>query len=131
MKILDTDTCIELLRGNRRVIEKRAADGDEVVTTWINAAELYYGAAKSLDPQANRALVEEFLDSLAILGLDHLAARVFGESKATLERAGQGIPDADLLIGSIALAHRAGVITGNQAHVGRIPGLSVEDWIRG
>ena len=131
MKVLDTDTCIELLRGNRRVIEKRAADGDEVVTTWINAAELHYGAAKSRDPQANRALVDEFLDSLAILGLDQLGARVFGEAKATIERTGVRLPDADLLIGSIALSHGATVVSGNQAHLGRIPGLAVQDWIRG
>ncbi len=131
MKILDTDTCVELLRGNRKVIEKRASISDAVLTTWITAAELYFGAAKSRDPAANRTLVDEFLETLAVLGLDQTSAQRFGESKSNLEREGELIPDADLFIASIALANGAGIVTGNQRHFVRIPGLTVEDWIRG
>jgi len=47
VKILDTDVCIEILRGNSRVIEQRRRTPDEVATTWITACELAYGAAKS------------------------------------------------------------------------------------
>jgi tRNA(fMet)-specific endonuclease VapC len=131
VKILDTDTCIEILRGNRKVIEKRASVADAVLTTWVTAAELYFGAGKSRDPAGNRTLVDEFLATLAVLGLDQASARQFGESKSRLERDGSLIPDADLFIASIALAHRADIVTGNQGHFVRIPGLTVEDWIRG
>lgn len=66
MKVLDTDVCIELLRGNGQVITRRAAHtGDDVVTTWITASELFFGAARSQDPLGNAALVTEFLDTLA------------------------------------------------------------------
>jgi len=34
-----TDTCIELLRGNAAVLERRSTLIDEVVTTWITACE--------------------------------------------------------------------------------------------
>lgn len=40
MKILDTDVCIELLRGNEQVIRSRQQTLDEVATTWITACEL-------------------------------------------------------------------------------------------
>ena len=43
MRVLDTDTCVEILRGNQRVLERRAAIRDGLATTWITAAELYYG----------------------------------------------------------------------------------------
>jgi len=33
LRLLDTDTCIAILRGNATVIERRAAMDDEVVTT--------------------------------------------------------------------------------------------------
>lgn len=131
MKLLDTDVCIEILRGNARVIERRRRTPDEVVTTWITACELAYGAAKSRAPEPNRALVMAFLATLPILELDWAAAERFGRLKADLERAGNRVADADLLIAAIALARGAGLITGNRRHYERVPELGIEDWIRG
>ena len=131
MKLLDTDVCIEILRGNARVIERRRRTPDEVATTWITACELAYGAAKSRAPEPNRALVMAFLATLPILELDWAAAERFGRLKADLERAGNRVADADLLIAAIALARGAGLITGNRRHYERIPELGIEDWIRG
>ena len=44
MRILDTDVAVEILRDNRRVKARRLTTKGPVVTTWITAAELYYGA---------------------------------------------------------------------------------------
>jgi len=131
LKLLDTDTCIAILRGNEAVIERRAATEDEVVTTWITAAELHYGAAKSVAPKKNVALVRSFLCTLPVLGLDEASAQIFGEAKTLLERQGQRLADADLFIGAIAASKQATVITGNKRHYNRLPGVTVEDWIRG
>jgi tRNA(fMet)-specific endonuclease VapC len=130
VKVLDTDTCIEILRGNEGVIERRLATEDDVVTTWITAAELRYGAAKSVAPKKNHALVTKFLATLPVLGLDAASAEIFGEAKALLEKHGQRLADADLLIGAIAAARGAVVVTGNKKHYTRIPGVALEDWIR-
>jgi len=129
VRILDTDTCIEILRGNRTVIERRAAVLDVVVTTWVTAAELYFGAAVSKAPDGNRTVVDDFLQSTAAIDMDFRAARTFGEIKALLQRRGEMVPDADLLIGAIALARAATLITGNSRHFARMPGLQCEDWI--
>ena len=131
MKILDSDVCIEILRGNEKVIEKRRTVDDDIATTWITASELAYGAEKSRAPKRNTTLVTEFLATLPIVGLDLPAALEFGRRKAKLERAGMRIADADLLIATIALAHGASVVTGNRKHYERIEGLRTEDWIRG
>ena len=64
MKVLDTDTCIAILRGQLQVIDRRARKPDAVATTWMTAAELHFGAAKSIAPEANGALVDEFLATL-------------------------------------------------------------------
>ena len=130
MKLLDTDTCIAILRGNHAVIERRAATSDDVATTWITAAELFYGAAKSKDPTANHSLVDRFLATLPVLGLDTASVQIFGEAKALLERSGRRLADADLLIGAIAVAVCATVVTGNGRHYERIPGVTIENWIR-
>ncbi len=130
MRILDTDTCIAILRGNEAVIERRAAISDDVVTTWITAAELFYGAAKSNAPENNRAVVMSFLATLPVLGLDEASAQIFGEAKALLERQGQRLADADLFIGAIVASRRGIVVTGNHRHYERIPSVNIEDWIK-
>lgn len=134
-RLLDTDTCVDLLRGNHGVLDRRARCPALVFTTWITAAELFYGAAKSADPEINRRLVDRFLESLAVVGLCDLSARVFGEATALLESQrrrveGRRLADADLLIGSIAVARQAVVVTSNTRHLSRIPGVETEDWRR-
>ena len=110
------------------VIDRRAALADTVGTTWVNAAELYYGAAKSSQPERNRLLVTEFLATLAIVDFDLAAAQVFGEVKALLEREGRRLADADLLIGSVAASRGALLVTGNRRHYERIQGIALENW---
>jgi tRNA(fMet)-specific endonuclease VapC len=131
VRILDTDVCIEILRDNARVITRRRNTLDRVATTWITAAELYYGAAKSRIPQSKTKGVRAFLGTLPVFGFDEQSVRHFGRIKAALERAGQGLTDADLFIGSICLAHGAILVTGNICHYHRIEELLIEDWIRG
>jgi len=130
VRLLDTDTCICVLRGDVTVIERRAATLDEVATTWVTAAELNSGAAKSKSPGENRALVAGFLATLPVLGLDDASAQIFGEAKALLERRGQRVADADLYIAAIAVAHGAIVVSRDRKRYERVPGVTVEDWTR-
>lgn len=129
MRVLDTDTCVEILRGNQAVIAQRAATHDAIATTWITAAELAYGASKSLHPERNQNRVIAFLHSLPVVEMNMLAAERFGAIKTNLERSGQLIADADLWIASISLAHGAVLVTGNRRHYERVAGLMLENWI--
>lgn len=131
LHVLDTDTCIEILRGNERVLARRTAFSGEVATTWTAAAELYFGAARSSAPERSARTVDAFLATIPVLGMDAAAARIFGEAKALLRRAGAAPADADLWIASVAAARGAVVVTGNRVHFERFPGLVIEDWIRG
>lgn len=130
MRILDTDVCVELLRGNEVVIQRRRTTRDKIATTWITAAELYYGAGRSAAVEENRLLVGRFLAPLLILGLDGSVVERFGTLKAALERQGRRLEDFDLLIAATALSQGAVLVTGNQRHYERVPHLEVEDWIR-
>jgi len=129
VRILDTDHCVEMLRGNRAVVHRRGEVADAVATTWVTAGELYFGAAKSDRADGNRRLVAEFLSSLPVLGPVAEAAEGFGSLKAHLEASGRRLPDADLWIAAIALAGAAILVTGNARHNARIPGLQTENWI--
>jgi tRNA(fMet)-specific endonuclease VapC len=129
--VLDTDVCVEILRGNPTVPKRRLQTLDIVTTSWVTSAELFHGAAKSTRPEQMSAAVHGFLATLDILGLDEHSAAPFGRFKAGLEAGGQRLADAELLIASNCLAHGAIVATGNVRHYDRIPELSSEDWIRG
>lgn len=130
MRILDTDVCVEILRGNRGVIRRREAVRDEIATTWVTAAELYYGAARSIAPEENALLARRFLTTLEILGVDQGTVERFGSLKASLEAEGRRLADFDLLIAAITLSLGAVLVTGNRRHYDRVPGLELEDWIR-
>ncbi len=131
MKILDSDHCVAILRGKLE-ISGRIKPEDELATTAVNAGELIHGAAKSQRSAENLAMVEVLLAALFILPYDDLAARRFGQLKASLEKTGETIGDLDLLIASIALDQDAVLVTHNQKHFSRITslaGLVLEDWL--
>jgi len=130
VKVLDTDTCVAILRGNSVVIERRRQTPDRVATTWVTAGELFYGAAKSSDAFGNKSIVERFLETLPVLGPNLLASQFFGLLKAELETSGMRLADADLWIGAFGRAYRATVVTANTRHFKRMDGVQVENWIR-
>ena len=128
--LLDTDTCIEILRGNEQVIRRRRGCYLEVVTSEITASELYFGAANSKAPAHNKQQVDAFLRTIKVVTIGKHGAQFFGAFKAQFKREGQLIPDADLWIGSISRALRLTLVTGNSKHLRRIPKVEIEDWIR-
>lgn len=69
------------------------------------------------------------INTLHVAPLTLDAARRFGAIKYRLESAGTRLADADLLIGATCLAYRATLVTHNQRHFNRIPGLVLEDWL--
>ena len=70
MILLDTDVCIEIIRGNEAVIEQRLNCDEPVAICFMTVGELFYGAQRSKYPMKNSALVEEFLLTLDIINTD-------------------------------------------------------------
>jgi Predicted nucleic acid-binding protein, contains PIN domain len=128
VKILDSDHCVALLRGQIDLAEW-VSPVEELVVTSITVGELTHGAHKSAQPGKNLARVDVLLATVAILPFDQNSARRFGYLKALLEQAGHPLSDLDLQIASIALEFHAPLITHNQRHFERLPDLVIEDWL--
>jgi tRNA(fMet)-specific endonuclease VapC len=126
--LLDTDACIELLKGNRRIMQRRGRYDDTVGVCFMTIAELYYGAEKSSEPEANFAAIEKLLLSVEIVQTDHSILKRFGALKASLQKKGSPPADADALIAAATLEKADKLVTGNARHFERIPGLVLEDW---
>lgn len=125
----DTDTLIYWMKGHSGIEAKALAAGlANTAISIITLSELYYGAHKSSRVEANLQAVERVRQKLAVIDLTSGAAQVFGEIKAQLEKQGQRLDDADLLIAATALDGGWTLITNNTDHFGRIPNLMVENW---
>ena len=130
MIVLDTDTCIEILRGNKTVIEKREEYEGIIGISFMSVAELYYGAEKSGNYSKNNTLIEEFLFTLEIINSNMEIMKKFGQIKRKQEIQGFAVADADSFIAATTICSGDKLITGNLKHFVRIEELSVEDWIR-
>ena len=130
MILLDTDICVELLRGNTQVLERRARSAATAAIAAMTVAELFYGAAKSKRPQANRQAVEQFILTVPVVHANLPILRAFGQWKADLERHGTPLTDADILIAVTALDCCSQLVTGNLEHFSRFGGLRLDNWLR-
>jgi tRNA(fMet)-specific endonuclease VapC len=130
MILIDTDICIELLRGNKKVIEKRKEENDTIAMSFMTVSELYYGAYKSNKPSHNTSLIEEFILTVNVIQSSLRISKRFGNLKSKLQRGGILIEDADIFVAATCLEHCEKLITGNIKHYNRIDELKIENWIR-
>lgn len=128
--LMDTDVCVELLRGNKRVIEHRRKVVDEVAISFMTIGELFYSAERSCRPANNRELVKRFLLSVTCLQSNRALMQKFGALKAELVANGEILPDADILIAATAIVRNGSLISGNKARFVRFTELKIIDWTR-
>ncbi len=128
MKLLDTDTCIGLLKGDAAVVSAWRSCEDQCALPSMVVGELYYGAYKSTVRKEELDRVAMFLDIFPEIQPSKRSMRRFGEIKANLELKGTRLADADIIIASTAIEEGLPLITGNVKHYSRIEGLAIENW---
>jgi len=127
--ILDTDTCIYWLNGDRRVEKKILATAlENVFITVLTECELFYGAYKSARVDKNIEVLKALRGKIKTIQTSADVAPLYGRIKANLEQMGKTLDDADLLIACIALASKGTLVTNNTSHFNRIPDLQIENW---
>lgn len=129
--LLDTNICVELLRGRAKhvFLRLRECPEENVAISSITLAELEYGVARTANPEKHAVLLANFCAPLEILPFDQIAATVYGMVRATLEHEGNPIGPLDTLIASHALALQRTVITNNIREFKRVSNLKVENWL--
>ena len=108
--LLDTCTCIALIKGKHGVAEHvREVGVDECKISDI-----------TLDVVTVMNLFEQY-------PITHL--RKYGEIRWMLEKRGKKIGDMDMFIAATALEEDLIVVTGNVKHFSHIDGLKIENWM--
>ena len=128
--LLDTNVCIDYLRGKAIQIRERMkfTSPSDIVLCSIVKAELFHGAMKSSNPSMALANQQPFISQFISLPFDDSAAEQYGQLRAYLEKQGTLIGPNDLLIASIALANNTTLVTHNTDEFKRVPNLQLEDW---
>lgn len=131
MYLLDTMMVSDLVRNPHGKLAQRVAraPADELATSVICAAELWYGAERSGSARL-RSQLEQVLRALSVLPFGDDADRRYGALRATLERNGRVIGGNDMLIAAHALSLDATLVTDNEREFDRVDGLTTENWLR-
>lgn len=124
--ILETTFLIDLEREAARrrpaaahaFLDKRA--GDRLHITPTVAGELACGGSL-----AGRARFEEFVSLFHMLALDRGVAWEYGKTFRYLQANGLLVGANDLWIAAAGLAYQMPVVTRNERHYARVPGLEV------
>ncbi len=128
--MLDTNICIYLIKQKPPKVLKyfRAYSVGEIGISSITLAELRFGVAKSQHIQKNEEALDAFVLPLEIADFEEKAAKVYGDIRALLEKAGNPIGSMDMLIGAHALSLGITLVTNNVREFKKIKHLKVIDW---
>ena len=130
--MLDTDTCINLIRkrSDKILARLKRRRPEDVCVSAVTLSELEYGAAKSADPAKNRLALMEFMTPIAVMPYDDTVAESYGRVRAELEGIGTPIGPLDTMIAAHAVSLGLIVVTGNEREFSRVSGLKVQNWAK-
>jgi len=96
----------------------------------LTAVEIWTGITGARAPRAKRIAFEAWLKVMRVAAFDGAAARQAFMIQRYLRQTGQQIGRTDPMIAAQAIAMGAVCVTDNLRHFLRIPGLTIENWLR-
>jgi tRNA(fMet)-specific endonuclease VapC len=124
--LLDTNVVIALLAGDPAV-RRSLSQAELTFLSSIALGELYYGALKSTHKEANSAKIEALAANSAVLPIDAVTARHFGQIKSALRAKGRPIPENDIWIAATAIQYGLTLLT-RDGHFKEVDGIELESW---
>lgn len=132
--MLDTDILVYFInrKPNFERIARRMSGRSpgEVRLSAITLAELRFGIENGEFRSENKKNLTELLGFLQVDDFPSGAAQDFGEIKVALLSGGKPIGPYDLLIAAHARHIAATVVTNNEREFRRVPGVSVQNWLK-
>jgi tRNA(fMet)-specific endonuclease VapC len=131
MYLIDTDILIYNLKNHEQVREnfRQNASFPKAISV-ICYGELYFGAIKSKYSAKNLANVKRIGELFKLIDIHKEIIEVYGELKSQQQLSGLSIADFDLLIAATALFKNYILVTNNERHFQRVPGLKIDNWTK-
>ncbi len=132
--ILDTDTLVYLVNrkaGFERIARRMSGRSPgELRLSAITLAELRFGIENGEFHTENQQALTGLLEFLQADDFPGAAAQDYAEIRSALLAKGKPIGPYDLLIAAHARHIGATVVTNNEREFRRVPGLSVQNWLK-
>ena len=116
MILFDTDVCLSLLAGNKKILQQFGGLMEEVCVPSACVPELFFAAERSGNPEQNRQVVEKFLATVRVIQPDVETCRYMARLQNNLVRRGTTVPQTDLLVYCLSKVYAARLVT---VHAGR------------
>jgi tRNA(fMet)-specific endonuclease VapC len=91
---------------------------------------MLFGARRSQQIVKNLATVKRIAELFPVIDVTASIMETFAELKTSFYKSGTPLDDMDLIIASTALFNNMIVVTNNDEHFSRIPGLQTENWTK-
>ena len=114
--LLDTTFLIDVMRGDERAVARADELEENIIRQRLSAMtlfELYFGVARSEQPEAEREMVEDVLETKAVQPADMAVMQRAGRISGELETDGEAVADGDVIIGATAAVVGEPVLTRN------------------
>src|ERR1700682_3986678 len=113
--LLDTNVCVDYLNGRFPSVTERLrrSPPQDLCISAVVAAELRYGADRSLNRERNHQRLDAFTADITCVDFDPAAASRYGLLRSQLEAQGLPIGSNDMLIAAHALALGLILVTDN------------------
>lgn len=132
--MLDTDILVYFINrkpGFERIARRMSGRSPgEVRLSAITLAELKFGIENGEFRSEDGKNLEGLLEFLQVDDFPGGAAQDYGVIRVSLERSGRKIGPNDLLIAAHARHLGAVLVTNNEREFRRVPGLSVQNWLK-
>lgn len=132
--MFDTDILVYFINrkpGYERIARRMSGRSPgEVRLSAITLSELRFGIENGEFRPENEKTLAGFLEFLQVDDFPAGAAREFGEIKAALLSKGKPVGPYDLLIAAHARHLKAILVTNNEREFRRVPGLTVQNWLK-
>jgi len=128
--LIDTDIISYFFKGDPDVIRNfkiYLKHFDLIEISLITYYEVI-GGLLSKNALKQLAVFEDFVSENVVLPLTEKSVKISAELYSTLRQSGMLIDDIDLFIAGVAIENEMTLITNNENHFSRIPGLKIENW---
>lgn len=128
--LIDTDILSYYFKGDPDVVNKFNQYLDQFDLIEISLVSYYEITSGLLAKNALKqlAVFDDFVAENSILPLTEKSVKISAELYSTLRQSGKIIDDIDLLIAGVAIENEMILVTNNENHFGRIPGLTIDNW---
>jgi tRNA(fMet)-specific endonuclease VapC len=130
--LIDTDILSYYFKGDKNVISNFDTYLQHYNLIEISIITYYEITGGLLAKKAFKQLsiFEAFIVDNIVIPMTENSAKISAELYSTLRQRGKLLDDIDLLIAGIAIDNELTLVTNNESHFNRIPGLKIENWIK-